>query len=206
MAVSLSEAVRTVLGGSAQPLSPAQIRDKIKVAFQHLYQTDAHRVGIERGNYQSFDHALLNPIYALVTRNSDFIVDRSTKPMLISLAGEELSDEAPEENYEAEHGLVYILGTGLFTATSKRIVKIGHTTQPLSARIAQLYTTGTPFQFEQLHTWRTRNYTELEQAMHRLFAPFRINRAREFFTEEVLQYVEGVATIHTTIQSARGEA
>ena len=206
MVVSLSEAVRTVLGGSAQPLSPAQIRDKIKAAFPQLYQTDAHRVGIERGNYQSFDHALLNPIYALVTRNSDFIVDRSNKPMLISLAGEELSDEVPEENYEAEHGLVYILATGLFTSSGKRIVKIGHTTQPLSARIAQLYTTGTPFQFEQLHTWRTRNYTELEQAMHRLFAPFRINRAREFFTEEVLQYVEAVASIHASIQSARGEA
>ena len=47
MAVSLSEAVRTVLGESAQPLSPGQIRDKIKAAFPHLYQTDAHRVGIE---------------------------------------------------------------------------------------------------------------------------------------------------------------
>ena len=201
--VSLSEAVRTVLTGSTQPLSPGQIRDEIKTLFPHLYQTEAHRVGIEKGNYQSFDHALLNPIYALVTRSSDFLVDRSHKPMLITLAGEDLADEAPEENYESEQGLVYVLGTGLFTASGMKIVKIGHTTQPLSSRIAQLYTTGTPFQFEELHTWRTRNYTELEQAMHRLFAPFRINRAREFFTEEVLLHVVAVAAIHASIQSAR---
>ena len=126
--------------------------------------------------------------------------------MLISLAGEELVDLVFEENYEEDHGLVYILATGLFTSTGQRIVKIGYTTQPLPARIAQLYTTGTPFQFEQLHTWRTRNYIELEQAMHRLFAPFRINRAREFFTDEVLQYVEAIAKIHMTIQKPRDEA
>ena len=206
MEVSLAEAVRTVLTGSAQPMSPGQIRDRIKVDFPHLYQTEAHRIGIERGNFQSFDHALLNPIYALVTRSSDFIVDRTSKPMLISLASTEAADEAPEENYESDHGLVYVLSTGLFTSTGKKIVKIGHTTQALSARINQLYTTGTPFQFTELFSWRTRNYTELEQAMHRLFAPYRINRSREFFTEEALRHVEAVAAIHTAVQGARSEA
>ena len=200
MPASLSEAVRTVLTASVQPLSPAQIRDQIRTSFPHLYQTEAHRVGIERGNYQSFDHALLNPIYALVTRSDDFLVDRSNRPMLISLAGEEVSDETSLENYESEVGLVYVLDTGLFTESGKKIVKIGHTTQLLSSRIAQLYTTGTPFQFVELHRWSTRNYIELEQAMHRLFAPFRINRSREFFTEEVLQHVKTVAEIHANIQ------
>lgn len=202
MQLSLSEAVRAVLSESSASLSPAQIRDRIKDSHPYLYQTDAHRVGIERGNYQNFDHALLNPIYSLVTRSSDFVVDRSTKPLLVSLAAEELADEAPEENYEAEEGLVYVLATGLYTQTGRRIVKIGHTTQSLDARIAQLYTTGTPFQFEPLHTWRATNYTELEQALHRLFAPFRINRAREFFTDEVLAFVHAVAELHASIQAA----
>lgn len=207
MNTSLSEAVRAVLRESTQPLSPGQIRDKIKVAYPHLYQTEEHRAGIERGNFQNFDHALLNPIYGLVKRSFDFILDRSTKPMRVSLASEEASEEeSAEEDYEAEHGLVYVLGTGLYTSAGKKIVKVGHTTQALAARIAQLYTTGTPFQFEELHSWRTRNYTELEQAMHRLFAPYRINRGREFFTEEVLQHVHAVAAIHAAIQAASSEA
>jgi hypothetical protein len=203
---TLAEAVRDVLTKSTQPLSPAQIRDQIKLAYPHLYMTEAHRTGIDRGNYQSFDHALLNPIYAMVTRGSDFVIDRSSRPMLVALATADAADEAPEENYEAEVGLVYVLSTGMYTANRKRIVKIGHTTQPLSSRIAQLYTTGTPFQFEALHSWRTQNYIELEQALHRLFAPFRINRAREFFTDEVLQFVEQIAEIHSGIQSVKSRS
>mgnify|MGYP003576047835 CR=1 FL=1 len=202
MQLSLSDAVRIVLSESSARLSPAQIRDRIKASHPYLYQTDAHRIGIERGNYQNFDHALLNPIYSLVTRSSDFVIDRTYKPLLVSLAAEELADEAPEENYEADQGLVYVLATGLYTQAGRRIVKIGHTTQSLDARISQLYTTGTPFQFEALHSWRTSNYTELEQALHRLFAPFRINRAREFFTDEVLAFAQTVAELHASIQAA----
>lgn len=202
MSTTLAEAVRIVLSKSNQPISPTQIKDQIKSVYPHLFQTEAHRIGIEKGNYKSFDHALLNPIYAMVTRGSDFVIDRSSKPMLVSLATDDVADEAPEENYESELGLVYVLSTGMYTANGKRIVKIGHTTQPLPARIAQLYTTGTPFLFEELHSWSTKNYTELEQALHRLFAPFRINRAREFFTDEVLQFVETIANIHAAIQAA----
>ena len=200
MSITLAEAVRAVITKSSRPLSPTQIKDLIKAEYPHLYQTEAQRVGIEKGNYQSFDHALLNPIYAMVTRGSDFVIDRSSRPMLVSLATEDVADEAPEENYEAELGLVYVLSTGMYTSNGKRIIKIGHTTQSLSARISQLYTTGTPFQFEELHSWRTKNYTELEQALHRLFAPFRINRAREFFTDEALEFVEAIASIHFAIQ------
>ncbi len=202
MLQSLADAVRAVLRESDAPMSPGQIKDQIKAKFSHLFQTEAHRVGIERGNYQSFDHALLNPIYALVTRNDDFVVDRSSKPMLVSLASENLEAEViPDENYEAEYGLVYVLSTGLCTETGKRIVKIGHTTQPLAARIAQLYTTGTPFQFKELHSWKAKEYTELEQAMHRLLSRFRISRSREFFTEEALQFVQPIAELHLSIQA-----
>jgi T5orf172 domain len=43
---------------------------------------------------------------------------------------------------------VYILSTGVYTEDQKKILKIGVTTQDLKTRIAQLYTTGTPFRFE----------------------------------------------------------
>lgn len=200
MQLKLGEAVRTVLAEANVPLTPVQIRELVKGRYPHLYRTEAHRIGIEKGNYQSFDHALLNPIYSLVTKNSDFLVDRSRKPMLISLASDEVADESPEEDYEAEFGTIYVLATGLFTEKQQRIIKIGHTTQTLGARIVQLYTTGTPFQFKELHSWRVKNYTELEQALHRLLSPFRLNRAREFFTEEALPHVEAIVTIHNDIQ------
>ena len=201
MTTTLPEAIHAVLAVATQPLSPVQIRERVKIDHPHLYQTEAHRAGIERGNYTSFDHALLNPIYSIVTKSADFIVDRSSKPMRISLAAAVAEDAVPGEDYESDVGLVYVLSTGMHTSKGLRIIKIGHTTQPLAVRIAQLYTTGTPFQFQELLSWKTRNYTELEQALHKLMAPYRINRAREFFTEEALQFVDAIATIHTGIQA-----
>ncbi len=200
MELTLNEAVHAVLETANEPLSPSQIRDQIKLRFSYLYQTEAHRVGIEKGNYQNYDHALLNPIYSLVTRSQDFIVDRSKKPMLVSIAPKESPDEIAEENYESELGIVYVLSTGLLTEKGQRIIKIGYTTQTLEARISQLYTTGTPFQFKELHSWKVKNYTELEQALHRLLAPFRLNRAREFFTDTALPFVQNIVDIHLTIQ------
>jgi hypothetical protein len=201
MTLKFGEAVRAVVAEAGEPISPSQIKDRVKVAYPHLYQTEAARLGIEKGNYQSFDHALLNPIYALVTRSSDFVVDRSHRPMLVSLAADDVENSAPEENYEAELGLVYVLSTGLFTDKNQAIVKIGHTTQSLESRISQLYTTGTPFQFKELHSWRVRNYMELEQALHRLLAPFRISRTREFFTAAALPFVESIVKTHNEIQA-----
>lgn len=201
MELTLSEAVRSVLEAAASPLSPSQIRDQIKLHFPYLYQTEAHRIGIEKGNYQSFDHALLNPIYSLVTRGQDFIVDRNQKPMLVSIAPKESADEIADENFESELGIVYVLSTGLRTEDGQRIIKIGYTTQTLEQRISQLYTTGTPFQFKELHSWKVRNYTELEQALHRLLAPFRLNRGREFFVDDALPFVQTIVDVHLAIQN-----
>lgn len=168
--------------------------------------TEAHRAGIAKGHYQNFDHALLNPIYTMVTKSADFVIDRSTRPLLVSLVTDDGAEAAPEEDPEAELGLVYVLSTGMYTAHGRRIIKIGYTTQTLSARIAQLYTTGTAFQFEEIHSWRTRNYIELEQALHKLLAPFRINRAREFFTDDALRFVEAIVKLHVDVQSIPGKA
>lgn len=201
MDATLREAVKRVLSDSRGPLTPQQIRDRVKASFPHLYMTEAHRAGIEKGNYQNFDHALLNPIYSMTLGSDDFAVDRSVKPMLVSLASDDSAAAAPEENYEADIGTVYVLSTGTFTAQGQRIIKIGYTTQDVAVRVAQLYTTGTPFQFETLHSWRIRNYVELEQALHKLLAPFRISKSREFFTDEALRFVEAIAKLHTEVQS-----
>jgi len=96
--------------------------------------------------------------------------------------------------------LVYVLSTGLYTEDRKKILKIGLTTQDLETRIAQLYTTGSPFRFEKLKAYKTKNYVELEQALHGLLAPFRLSKSREFFTEDALPFVDRVVQIHNEIQ------
>lgn len=201
--VSLGEAVRQIMAGSKDPMTPQQIKEHIKDRFQHLYGTEAHRVNIEKGNFNDFEHALLNGIYGVV-KGADFAIDRSHKPFKVSLLSGDIADEVLprdlEKEFEAETGIVYVFNAGIFTEDGKRIIKIGHTTQSLDARIAQLYTTGTPSQFTVLHSWRTSNYVELEQALHRLLAPFRINRAREFFTDDALRFVEQIVVIHKSVQ------
>jgi hypothetical protein len=72
MQMKLGEAIRDVLGKAKEPLSPVQIRELVKSAYPYRCQTEAQRISIEKGNYQSFDHALLNPIYRIVTTSSDF--------------------------------------------------------------------------------------------------------------------------------------
>jgi T5orf172 domain len=200
--IGLRDAVRKILADSQEPLSPPQIKDRIKKEYPHLYNTESHRVGVQKGNYHDLDHALAAPIYNLVRTGTEFIVDRSTKPMRASLVKEDSEEDFIGEDLEAEVGTVYVLGTGTFTSDGRQIIKIGHTTQQLESRIAQLYTTGTPFLFKELHSWKVRNYIELEQAMHRLLAPFRISRAREFFTDECLSYVMSIMQTHADILNA----
>lgn len=184
-------------------MSPGQIKDEIKSRYPHLYQTDRHREGIEKGNYRNFDHGLLNDIYALVKRSSDFSLDRSQRPMLVSLVTSVPEEAAAdEEDYESDRGTIYVLSTSTFTAEGKAIIKIGHTTQPLESRISQLYTTGTPFAFTPIRSWLVSDYMALEQAIHRLLSPFRINRAREFFTEDALPLVERIVSIHCDARAA----
>lgn len=107
-----------------------------------------------------------------------------------------------DEELRDGHGIVYILGTGVYTDAGKRIVKIGYTTQPVVSRIRQLYTTGAMFQFEEIASYRVASYTLLEQALHKLLAPFRLNEAREFFSEDAMQFVREIVEIHERIQAA----
>ena len=63
MSLKFGEAVRAIVGEAKSPISPSQIKDRMKLTYPEFYQTEAARIGIEKGNYTSFDHALLNPIY-----------------------------------------------------------------------------------------------------------------------------------------------
>ncbi|MDF1813419.1 MAG: GIY-YIG nuclease family protein [Verrucomicrobiales bacterium] len=89
-----------------------------------------------------------------------------------------------------------------YTQEGKEIIKIGITTIDVETRIGQLYTTGVPFRFRVICKKDTKNFYELEQSIHKLLAPYRINRAREFFTDDCLPHVEKIVQLHFEIQAA----
>jgi hypothetical protein len=204
--MKLSEAVYDVISGAPAAVTPQHVRDEIKRRYPDLYGTDMARRNVEKGNYHDLDHALLAPIYTICRNDERYVIDRSTKPFRVSVesnaAVEEALDSDVGEDPEQEVGTLYVLSTGVFTREGKRIVKIGFTTQDIAIRIKQLYTTGAMFQFEEVKSYRVTSYDLVEHALHKLLAPFRLNNAREFFTDDVLPYVEEVVQLHQRIQVA----
>lgn len=198
---TLPEVIKDILSEANLALTPQEIREAIKLHYPQFYSTESHQRNVAKGNYTNLDHALLAQIYGAVRTNEDFFCDRSSKPMKISLSRTELMDDIPEvEDFESTSGKVYVLRTGTFTKNGKEIIKIGYTSQEVSQRISQLYTTGVPFEFIIHAVYQTSNHIELEQALHKLLANFRLNKSREFFTEEALAYIERIVEIHHAIQ------
>ena len=190
-------------------MTPQQLRDKIKTDHPEYYGTESHRRNVEKGHYKDLDHALLAQIYVASRSAGQIAVDRSQKPIKLTVGSGPVDDnsaideEIDTENLEkleAGVGTMYVLGTHLYTKDGEEIIKIGITTGSVDARINQLYTTGVPFRFRVIKEFETKNYYELEQAIHKLLEPYRINRSREFFTDKCLPYVEQIVAIHQGIQ------
>ena len=202
------ELLRQILRANPDGVTPQQIRDIIKEQHPEFYGTESHQRNVEKGNYNDLDHALLAQIYVVSRSASDIYADKSQKPMhlsLLSVEGQESDDigqELDTENLlklEEGIGTLYVLGTNLYTKEGEEIIKIGITTGSVENRISQLYTTGVPYRFRVISQYETKNYSELEQSLHRLLDPYRINRSREFFTEKALEYIEKVIEIHDDI-------
>jgi T5orf172 domain len=208
--VSFFELIRQILRTHPEGMTPQQLRDRIKADHPEYYGTESHRRNVEKGHYKDLDHALLAQIYVAARSASNISVDESQKPIKLtampgpvddgSVIDEELDTEDLEK-LEAGVGTMYVLGTNLYTKDGKEIIKIGITTGSVDARINQLYTTGVPFRFRVIKELETKNYYELEQALHKLLDPYRINRSREFFTDGCLDYIEQIVAIHQGIQS-----
>lgn len=190
-------------------MTPQQLRDRIKTDHPDYYGTESHRRNVEKGHYKDLDHALLAQIYVAARSASQIAVDKSQKPIkLLVIPGpvddveviDEQIDSENLEKLEAGVGTMYVLGTHLYTKEGEEILKIGITTGSVDARINQLYTTGVPFRFRVIKDFETKNYYELEQALHQLLEPYRINRSREFFRDGCLPYIEQIIAIHQGIQ------
>lgn len=95
-------------------------------------------------------------------------------------------------------GIVYVLSNEAMPG----LVKIGYTTQPMEARLRDLYSTGVPLPFKCEYACHTRNIEELEQALHTAFAPDRVNPRREFFNIDINRVIPILDTV-TASRTAR---
>ena len=207
--------IRAILRDKPEGATPQQIRDQIKAEYSDWYGTETHRRNVEKGHYNNLDHALLAEIYIATRQASDIYADRSTRPMTLTLEpsspvpdaiqtdSSDLIETEDLSRLEQGTGTLYVLGSNLYTKGGAEIVKIGITTGKVNDRIQQLYTTGVPTKFRVIQTFDVQNYAEAEQALHKLLDPYRISRAREFFTEECLPYIERIVAIHVELQGAQ---
>jgi len=77
------------------------------------------------------------------------------------------------------------------------LVKIGMTElQDVNLRLGQLYTTGVPFPFELAFACKVTNAAEVERALHKAFAPNRVNPKREFFSIDAGQAIAILKLLH----------
>ncbi len=206
--MTFADLIRELLRNHPEGMTPQQIRDVVKNNHPDFYGTESHRRNVEKGHYSDIDHALLAQIYVASRTGGQIFVDKTQKPICLSLApgvNQEVSvpdeDIATEnlEKLEAGVGRLYVLGTALYTKAGEEIVKIGITTGAVESRITQLYTTGVPFRFRVIKDIETKNYYELEQSLHKLLDPYRINKSREFFTDKCMPFVDKVIAIHNEI-------
>jgi hypothetical protein len=198
--MNFTETIKQIL--NIKPMTPQEIREEIKTKYPQYYGTESHNRNFEKGHYQSIDHAILAQIYSVVKTNDSFCIDKSTRPLTVSICESTfvtIDDDEVIEDYEKEEGTVYILKTNTFTKDGCEIIKIGFTTQGIESRITQLYTTGVPFKFTLHKSYEIKNYIELEKALHKLLEPFKLNNSREFFTDEALEYIDEIVNIHNRI-------
>lgn len=77
------------------------------------------------------------------------------------------------------------------------LVKIGMTTyEDVGKRLSSLYTTGVPLPFELVFACRVPDAALVERALHKAFAPNRLNSSREFFKIEVDQALAIMRLLH----------
>ena len=207
--MKFKELVVDILGQNPKGLTPQEIREIIKKNYPNYYGSERHIISVDKGHYNDLGHALLAQIY-ICSKSPSFDIDRSEKPFRIRLAyfettgvideEEELIEREDIERIESGDGLVYVLGTNVYTKEGREIIKIGITTSKIENRINQLYTTGVPFKFRRIKEVETKCYNELEQSMHKLLSPYRINSSREFFIEDCLPFFDQILEIHNRIQ------
>lgn len=88
--------------------------------------------------------------------------------------------ETKEKSTKQGQGIVYVLTNRYMPG----IVKIGMTKRDKDERLKELYTPGVPEKFECEYACYVNksDCSKIEKALHKAFAPQRINVKREFFS------------------------
>ena len=109
----------------------------------------------------------------------------------------------------ADLSVVYVLTNPAMPG----LVKIGMTgSTDADERVAQLYTSGVPFPFKLEFACRVPNPDEVEKALHRAFAPQRVNPKREFFSIEpdqaiaILKLLDNASDVTAAIKAETEQA
>lgn len=77
------------------------------------------------------------------------------------------------------------------------LVKIGRTTkEDVNQRLGQLYSVGVPFPFNLAFGCKVADSETVERALHRAFAPHRVNAKREFFQIDAEQAIAILKLLH----------
>jgi len=110
--ISFMNAIKKSINNT--PLTPQEIREEIRKNYPYLYGTESHHTNVDKGHYQHIDHAVLAQIYSQTKDNKDFLIDKSTKPLTISLNNYIKSDTSTIQELIAyyfnrnEHGVFYL--------------------------------------------------------------------------------------------------
>jgi hypothetical protein len=109
----------------------------------------------------------------------------------------------------ADLSVVYVLTNPAMPG----LVKIGKSgNSAADERVAQLYTSGVPFPFKLEFACRVSNPDEVEKALHRAFAPQRVNPKREFFKIEpdqaiaILKLLDNASDVTAAIKAEAEQA
>jgi hypothetical protein len=109
----------------------------------------------------------------------------------------------------ADLSIVYVLTNPAMPG----LVKIGMTgSSDADERVAQLYTSGVPFPFKLEFACRVANPAEVESALHRAFAPNRVNPKREFFKIEpdqaiaILKLLDNASDVTASVKAETEQA
>jgi len=90
--MTFKETIIQIITSSNCPITPQEIRSKIKAEYPSFFGTSTQQLNVMKGHYKDLDHALLAQIYTTVRSGSTFVCDKTQKPMLISL-GETLKEK-----------------------------------------------------------------------------------------------------------------
>src|SRR3990172_7103868 len=96
--------LREMLRAHPEGMTPQQLRDMIKASYPDFYGTESHRRNVEKGHYKDLDHALLAQIYVASRSAGQIVVDRTQKPIRLTLTPGQ-SDEVsiPDEEIDTEN-------------------------------------------------------------------------------------------------------